>query len=114
MDFDGVYRSDGSAVVDPAPYDPNLDLLLGLYAASLIATPYQTRYSYRPLSRYSFYLPPPASLSPVYKYLWIQSEIDNELRDYKYRLQGINDMEIWKLKREVQQLIDDLKRAKED
>ena len=109
MDFDGAYRSDGSAVVDPNPYDPMSDLLLGFYISSLITNPPQTRYYYSPLSRYSFYLPPPASLSPVYRYLWIQSEIESELRDYENKIKRIN----WDLEDEARRLIDEIKRAKE-
>jgi len=55
------------------------DLLLGLYYYSLISTPSQDRYFYHQYN----YLPPPASLSPIYKSLWIQSEIENNLRNYE-------------------------------
>ena len=80
------------------------DLLLGLYYYPVI-------YDYP--SRYSSYLPPPKTLSPIYKSLWIESEIENEIRSYEYRLKSINDMEIWKLKMEAQRLMDDLKREME-
>lgn len=119
MDFDGVYRQDGSAVVDPNPYDPSLDLLLGLCAYSLIANPYQSQYYYpfiAPyLSGYS-YCPPDVwkAWTPLQRSLWIQSSRENELRDYEYKLKSINDMETWQLKMDVQRIIDDLKRAKEE
>jgi hypothetical protein len=108
-------------------YDPTFDLLLGLYTASLITNPPRTRYSYRPLSMGSAldlswlsqippkynYLPPPSTLSPVYKSLWIQSEIESELRDYEYKLKSIHEMEMFQMKLDVQGLIDDLKREME-
>jgi len=107
MDFDGAYRRDGSAVVDPDPYDSSLDLLLGLYAASLITTPYQTRWNYNYLS--NSYCPPSvwAAWSPLQRSLWIESALEYELRDYEYRLRRINDDLIRDLKREME-------RAKEE
>ena len=111
MDFDGVYRSDGSAVVDPTPYDPSLDLLLGLYYYSLIASPHQTRY-YHPLiapyrtRRYGYL--------PTWEDVLYESYLDDALTNYENKLKSINRMETWKLEMEVQRLIDDLKRAKED
>jgi len=120
----------------PYPDDPNLNLLYGVYCASLITNPPQTRYYYPtlstelaldlawldqipPKSYYRspyFYCPPSvwAAWTPLQRSLWIESALKYEFRDYKYKLRSINDMEMWKLKREVQRLIDDLERAKED
>jgi hypothetical protein len=107
------------------------DLLLGLYYSSLLATPPQTRYSYRrPVSpaalalglgwlnqippKYYYpslysYCPPSvwAAWSPLQRSLWIESALEYELRDYEYRLRSINDDLIRDLKREME-------RAKED
>lgn len=122
MDFGGVYRRDGTAVVDPNPYDPSLDyLLLGLYATSLIAAAPQDRYYYSPLIPpynilSSYYCPPDVwrAWTPLQRSLWIQSGREAELRDYEYKLQSINDMQMFQMKLDVQSLIDDLKRAKEE
>jgi hypothetical protein len=76
------------------------DLLLSLYYYSLINRPaYQTR-------RYNYL--------PTWKDVFYEDRYKNALLDYEYKLQEINRMETWKLEMEVQRLIDDLKRAKED
>jgi len=87
---------------DPAVYDSNLDLLLGLYTYSLIATPPRTRsYNYLPTWEDVFY----------------ETRYNNALLDYEYELKRIHDMETWKMKSDAQRIIDDLesdlKRAKE-
>jgi len=113
-EYRNVYRQGGPAALAAyhgsiVNYDSNIDLLLGLYYYPLIGTPSQDRYFYHQYN----YLPPPASLSPVYKSLWIQSEIESELRDYEYKLKSIHDMEMFQMKLDVQGLIDDLKREME-
>jgi len=107
-----------SFMAGPYPDDPELNLLYGAYCASLITTPPQTRYYYPLIAPYRTgysYCPPSvwAAWSPLQRSLWIESGIESELRDYEYRLQSINDMELWKLKMETQGLIDDLKRERE-
>jgi hypothetical protein len=125
MDFEGVYRSDGSAVVDPNPYDPTLDLLYGLGQTAVIlalanSTPaarndYLLSAYYYPPLMLDHYVPPTIwrDWTSLQRALWIQSARASDLRDYEYKIQSINDMEIWKLKMEVQRLIDELEDAKE-
>ena len=119
MDFEGVYRSDGSAVVDPNPYDPTLDLLYGLgQAAVILALANETpgvrndyllsAYYYPPLML-DHYVPPNIwrDWSPLQRGLWIESSRKIDLRNYEYELRRIS-----------QQIIDDMKkeleRAKEE
>jgi hypothetical protein len=71
---------------------------------------YPSRNYYRPLLRYDF----PPTWEQVYLSALYRNALDDELRDYERKLRGINDMEMFSLKLKVQQLIDDLKRAKED
>jgi hypothetical protein len=121
MDFDGVYRSDGSAVVDPNPYDPSLDLLYGLgQTAVILALANETpavrndyllsAYYYPPLML-DHYVPPNIwrEWSPLQRSLWIRSARESDLRDYEYKVKRIN----WDLEDEAQRLIDEIKRAKE-
>ena len=80
-------------------YDPTLDLLLGLYISSLIAAPPR-------IHNYNYL--------PTWKDVLYEQDLDHALIDYEYKLRSINRMETWKLEMEVQRLMDDLKRAKED
>jgi len=75
------------------------DLLLGLYYYPLIAAPYRTRnYNYL----------------PTWNDVLYDSELDQALVEYEYKLKSINDMQIFQMELKVQQLIDDLERAKKD
>ena len=60
------------------------------------------------------YLPPPTTLNSIYRSLWIESALDDELRNYEDELWWINFREKMKLESEVDELIRKLKRAKED
>jgi hypothetical protein len=62
------------------------------------------------------YCPPSvwARWSPLQRSLWLESAREDDLRDYERKIKSINDMEMFRLQAEVQRLIDDLKRAKED
>ena len=72
--------------------DSSLDILLGLYAFSLIKNP----------SRYPFYLYQPYLYSPFYSF--------SNLMVYESMIESINRMETFKLSMEVQRIIDELKR----
>jgi hypothetical protein len=112
---DSIAAHKHDSIVD---YDSNIDLLLGFYYYSLIATPpYRIRnYNYLANS----YCPPRvwAAWSPLQRSLWIESALDDELRNYEDEIWWINFREKMKIESEVQRLIDDLKRemerAKED
>jgi len=75
------------------------DLLLGLYCYPLIAAPYRTR-------KYNYL--------PTWKDVLYEQDLDRFLLDYEYKLKSIDDMQMFQMELKVQQLIDDLKRAKED
>jgi hypothetical protein len=110
--YDDVIQQTAVAVAlkDETPAN---QLLLGLYYYSLINTPYQTRWNYNYLP--NSYCPPSIwkTWSPLQRSIWLESALDSELRSYEYKLKSINDMETWKLKMEVQRLMDDLKSEKE-
>jgi len=113
-------------------YDPARELLLGFYISSLITNPPKAHNDlllssyyyplvvppYNPLSNY--YCPPDIwkAWSPLQRSLWIESGREAELRDYEYKLQSINDMQMFQMKLDAQSLIDDLenktKRAKDE
>jgi hypothetical protein len=76
------------------------DLLLGLYYYPLLSPPYRTCRNYNYL--------------PTWNDVLYDSELDQALVEYEYKLKSINDMQIFQMELKVQQLIDDLKRAKED
>jgi len=93
-------------------------LLFGFYIADLISNPPRTRYSYRPplstelalgLALSNSYCPPSvwADWSPLQRSLWLESALDDDLRDYEYKLKRIKDDLIYDLKREME-------RAKEE
>jgi len=99
-------------------YDPARELLFGFYIADLISNPPRTRYSYRPplstelalgLALSNSYCPPSvwADWSPLQRSLWLESALDDDLRDYEYKLKRIKDDLIYDLKREME-------RAKEE
>lgn len=72
--------------------DTTLDLLLGLYAFSLIKNP----------SKYPFYLYNPYIFSPFYSF--------HDLMVYQSMLESMSRMETFKLSMEVQRILDELKR----
>jgi hypothetical protein len=121
MDFDGVYRSDGSAVVDPNPYDPSLDLLYGLRQTAVILAlanekpdvrnDYLLSAYYYPPLLLDHYVPPNIwrEWTALQRSLWIRSAQESDLRDYEYKIKRIN----WDLEDEARRLIDEIKRAKE-
>jgi len=102
MDFDGVYRSDGSAVVDPNPYDPMTGLLLGLYVSSLIINP-----SHRSRYYYPLIIPPyrayggPNGL-PTWEDILYESLREADLQNYKRELERIKEDLIYDLKHEIE------------
>jgi len=98
MDFDGAYRSDGSAVVDPNPYDPMADLLLGFYISSFITSPHQARYYY-PLI-----VPRYHGLNglPTWEDIIYEQRLDMRLNDYKRELERIKEDLIYELRQEIE------------
>jgi hypothetical protein len=81
------------------PDDPGLNLLLGLYAFSLVKTGKSAYMPYRYLSPYAFFP------------LWdLNYDLWRNLQDYQYQLQMINDMERFKLEMQMRFLMDELKR----
>jgi hypothetical protein len=72
--------------------DSSLDLLLGLYAFSIIKNP----------DKYPFYLYQPYLFSPFNSF--------SNLMVYESMLQSINRMETFKLSFEIQRILDELKR----
>lgn len=72
--------------------DTSLDLLLGLYAFSLIKNP----------SRYPFYLCNPYIFSPFYSF--------HDLMVYQSMMESMSRMETFKLSMEAQRILDELKR----
>jgi len=75
------------------------DLLLGLYYYPLVSPPVQK---------------PRSSYSSAWDYVFYDYDYNHALLDYEYKLKSINDMQMFQMELKVQQLIDDLKRAKED
>jgi len=114
MDFDGAYRSDGSAVVDPTPYNPSLDLLYGLGQTAVIlalvsATPavrndYLLSAYYYPPLMLDHYVPPDIwkAWTPLQRSLWIESSREIDLQNYKYELERIKENLIYDLRREIE------------
>jgi len=72
--------------------DSSLDLLLGLYAFSIIKNP----------DKYPFYLYQPYLFSPFNSF--------SNLMVYESMLESINRMETFKLSFEIQRILDELKR----